>query len=88
MSFLSTTEVEYIVRGSSCTQFLWMKQTLNEFNVQQDVMASFCDNLSAINISKNHDQHIRTKHIGIRHHFIRELMEDKVIKIKHIATEK
>ena len=60
---------------------------LSKYNVTQDVMTLFCDNLSAINISKNPIQHSKTKHIDIRHHFIRELMEDRVIKLNHISTE-
>src|ERR1044072_9275203 len=76
--FLSTAVAEYIAAGSSCTQLLWMKQMLEEYNVSQDVMTLFCDNLSAINISKNPVLHSRTKHIDIRHHFIRE----------HVTTEK
>ena len=60
---------------------------LKEYNVEQDVMTLFCDNLSAINISKNPIQHSRTKHIDIRHHFIRDLVEDKIVTLEHIATE-
>ncbi|CAA7026579.1 unnamed protein product [Microthlaspi erraticum] len=37
----------------------------------------YCDNKSAIDISKNPVQHSRTKHIDIRHHFVRELVEEK-----------
>ena len=84
---LSTAEAEYIAAGSSCSQLVWMKQMLTEYNVSQNVMTLFCDNLSAINISKNPIQHSRTKHIDIRHHFIRDLVEDKVITLKHVATE-
>ena len=50
-------------------------------------MTLFCDNMSAINISKNPVQHSRTKHIDIRHHYIRDLIEDKVITLEHVATE-
>ena len=50
-------------------------------------MTLFCKNLSAINISKNLIQHSRTKNIDIRHHFIRELVEDKIIKLEHVKTE-
>jgi hypothetical protein len=64
-----------------------MKQMLTEYNVTQDVMTLYCDNLSAINISKNPIQHNRTKRIDIRHHFIRELVEDKIIALEHVATE-
>jgi hypothetical protein len=84
---LSTAEAEYIAAGSGCSQLLWMKQMLKEYNVEQDVMTLFCDNASAINISKNPVQHSRTKHIDIRHHFIRELVEKKVVTLEHIATE-
>ncbi|XP_050898003.1 secreted RxLR effector protein 161-like [Lathyrus oleraceus] len=54
---LSTIEVEYIDARSSCTQLLWMKQMLKEYNVKQDVMTLYRDNSSAINISKNLFQH-------------------------------
>jgi hypothetical protein len=85
---LSTAEAEYIAAGSSCSQLVWMKQMLTEYNVTQDVMTLYCDNLSAINISKNPIQHSRTKHIDIRHHFIRELVEEKIIALEHVTTEK
>ncbi|XP_058762416.1 secreted RxLR effector protein 161-like, partial [Vicia villosa] len=64
---LSTAEVEYIAAGNSCSQLVCMKQMLTEYNVPQNVMTLYCDNLSAINISKNPIQHNRTKHIDIRH---------------------
>ena len=85
---LSTAEAEYIAAGSSCTQLLWMKQMLADYDVGQDVMTLFCDNISAINISKNPVQHSKTKHIEIRHHFIRDLVEEKKIKLEYIHTEK
>ena len=46
----------------------------------------FCDNTSSINISKNPVQHSRTKHIDIRHHFIRELVDDGIISLEFIST--
>ncbi|KAL0557106.1 hypothetical protein IC582_005624 [Cucumis melo] len=76
---LSSAEAEYIVAGSGCTQMIWMKNMLNEYGIIQDIMTLYCDNMSAIDISKNPVQHSRTKHIDIRHHFIRDLIENKVI---------
>ena len=84
---LSTTEAEYIAAGSSCSQLVWMKQMLKEYNVEQDVLILYYENLSAINISKNPIQHSRTKHIDIRHHFIRDLVEEKVVTLEHVDTE-
>ena len=45
-----------------------------------------CDNTSAINISKNLVQHARTKHIEIRHHFLRDNVEKKLVEMKFIGT--
>ncbi|KAL1217630.1 Retrovirus-related Pol polyprotein from transposon RE2 [Cardamine amara subsp. amara] len=84
---LSTAEAEYIVLGSCCTQLVWMKQMLLDYDKTSDTMAIFCDNTSAINIAKNPVMHSHTKHIAIRHHFIRELVENKTVAIAHIPTE-
>ena len=83
---LSTAEAEYIAAGSGCTQLLWMKQMLVDYRFNQGTLTLFCDNMSAINISKNPIQHSRTKHIDIRHHFIRELVENKCIVLEHVGT--
>ena len=85
---LSTTEAEYIAAGSCCTQLLWMKQMLEDYSIVQNTLIVYCDNTSTINISKNLVQHSRTKHIDIRHHFIRELVENKSVVIEHVATDK
>lgn len=84
---LSTTEAEYIAMGSCCTHIIWMKQMLLHYGVTHDIMTIYCDNTSAINIYKNPFQHSHTKHICIRHHFIRDLVENKIINIEHISTE-
>ncbi|CAM8890204.1 unnamed protein product [Rhodiola kirilowii] len=84
----SISRAEYIAVGSCCTQLLWMKQILSEYGVEQEEMTMYCDNMSAINISKNPVHHSTMKHIDIRHHFIRELVENKVITLKHVTTDK
>jgi len=85
---LSTAEAEYIALGSCCTQLLWMKQMLLDYGMTSNTLLVYCDNMSAINISKNPVQHSRTKHIDIRHHFIRELVENKIVEISHVSSEK
>eukprot|EP00268_Persea_americana_P025832 TRINITY_DN25201_c0_g1_i1.p1 TRINITY_DN25201_c0_g1~~TRINITY_DN25201_c0_g1_i1.p1 ORF type:complete len:143 (+),score=9.87 TRINITY_DN25201_c0_g1_i1:62-490(+) len=84
---MSTGEAEYIAAGSYCTQLLWMKQMLQDYGNEQKTMSMFCNNQSAIDISKNPVQHSRTKHIDIRHHFIRDLVEEKIISLHHIPTK-
>lgn len=46
--------------------------------ISSDYMLVKCDNKSAIDISKNHVQHFRTKHIAIRHHFVTNLVERNI----------
>ncbi|KAI3467948.1 hypothetical protein Pfo_024611 [Paulownia fortunei] len=70
-----------------CSQFLWMKQMLEDYRIKESSLIVYCDNSSAINISKNRVQHSRTKHIDIQHHFIRDLIERKVVTIDYVTTE-
>jgi len=46
-----------------------------------------CDNTSAIDIFKNPIQHSHTKHIDIRHHFLRDLVESQVVALSFIPTD-
>ena len=48
----------------------------------------FCENTSAINISKNPCQHKRTKHIDIHHHFLRDNVEKGVVSMNFCAINK
>ena len=44
----------------------------------------YCDNTSAINISKNPVMHTKTKHIAIKYHYVRELVQDKEVKMEYV----
>ena len=68
---LSTAEAEYVAAASAGTQLVGMRQTLKEYGVNCDKVPLLYDNESAIKIAYNPVQHSRTKHIEIRHHFIR-----------------
>ena len=84
---LSTTEAEYIAVGTCCTQLLWMQKLLIGYGIHQEHLIIYCDNTSAINISKNPVQLSLTKHIEIRHHFIWELVEDGTFTLEFIHTD-
>ena len=47
----------------------------------------FYDNTNAINISKNLVMHTKTKHIAIKYHFLRELVQDKEVILKYVNTK-
>ena len=85
---LSTAEAEYNADGSCCSQLLWMKKVLTDYGISQDTIVVYCDNSSAIDISQNPIQHSKTKHIEIRYHFIRDLVERKIVCLEYIPTER
>ena len=65
-----------------------MKQTLEDIQVKYDEpVPIFCDNTSAINISKNLVMHSKTKHIPIKFHFLREQVTLKNIKLEYVETK-
>jgi hypothetical protein len=66
---------------------LWMKQLLSDYGFTQRTMEIHCDNTSAINIPKNPVQHSSTKHIDIQYHFIRDLVESRVISLSVMPIE-
>ena len=84
---LFITEAKYIAIGSCCTQLVWMKKLLHEYGIPQETMSVFCDNTSAINVSKNFVQLSKSKHIEIRYHFIRDLVEDKIVYLEFIHMD-
>ena len=85
---LSTAEAEYIAAGACCAQLLWMTQTLKDYGIYVRHVPLLCDNGSAIKIGHNPMQHSRTKHIEVRHHFIRDHVAKGDIDLKHVRTEK
>jgi hypothetical protein len=58
-----------------------MKQTLLDFGVKFEEILLLCDNESAVKIATNPVQHSRTKHIDIRHHFLRNYVNKGGIRI-------
>ena len=73
--------------GSCCAQLLWMKQTLKDYGIHLKQVPLYCDNESAIKIANNPVQHSKTKHIEIRHHFLRDHVMKEDIDIIHVNTE-
>ena len=65
-----------------------MRKTLEDIQVKyNELIPIFCDNTSAINISKNPVMHSKTKHIPIKFHFLREQVIEKNIKLEYVETK-
>src|ERR1700678_2515038 len=84
---LSIAEAEYIAATTCCTQVLWMKQTLIDIQVEYDEpIPIYCDNTSAISISKNLVMHSKMKDIPIKYHFLWEHVAEKNIRVEYVGT--
>jgi hypothetical protein len=84
---LSTAEAEYIATGHCCAQLLWMRQTLRDYGYKLTKVPLLCDNESAIHMADNPVEHIRTKHIDIRYHFLRDHQQRGDIEIAYVSTK-
>ena len=62
------------------------KKQLLDYSIKLDHIPIKCDNTSAINLSKNPIQNSRTKHIDIRHHFLRDHIQNGDISLEFIDT--
>ncbi|GKA41599.1 putative ribonuclease H-like domain-containing protein [Tanacetum coccineum] len=84
----STTEAEYVAASSCCGQVLWIQNQLLDYGYNFMHTKIFIDNNSTICIIKNPVFHSKTKHIEIRHHFIMDYNEKKLIQMVKIHTDK
>ncbi|GKA49257.1 hypothetical protein Tco_0742215 [Tanacetum coccineum] len=83
----STTKVEYVTAASCCEQVLWIQNQILYYGYNFMNTKIFINNESTICIVKNPVFHSKTKHIEIRHHFIRDSNEKKLIQMIKIHTD-
>nr|GEW64433.1 hypothetical protein [Tanacetum cinerariifolium] len=84
---ISTTKAEYIAMSGYYTQILWMRSQLTDYGFDFNKIPLYCDNRRAIALCCNNVQHSRSKHIDIRHHFIREQVERGVVELYFVRTD-
>ena len=84
---LSSCESEYYAITEVATEMMYVKQLFDflEIDVQLP-MTIQCDNQGAVFLAKN-ETSTRTKHVDVRYHFIRELVEQDVIQLEYINTK-
>ena len=64
-----------------------MQKFLLDYGICKKHLTIYYDNTNAINIFKNHVQHSHTKHIKIKYHFIRELVENGILTLEFMTTD-
>jgi hypothetical protein len=84
---LSTTAEEYMATCLACTEAVWLQKLLSGlFDIELDATSICCDNQSFINLLVNLVFHDKSKHIGIKYHFIRDVVEKGAVKLHYVAS--
>ncbi|GKB42537.1 retrovirus-related pol polyprotein from transposon TNT 1-94 [Tanacetum coccineum] len=84
---ISSTEAEYIALSDCCAQVLWMRSQLTDYGLGFNKIPMYYNNKSAIALCCNNVQHSQSKHIDIKYHYIKEQVENGVIKLYFFRTE-
>ncbi|KAI3773982.1 hypothetical protein L1987_48522 [Smallanthus sonchifolius] len=79
---VSKCEAEYIAAASGCSQIMWIQQRLRDYGLNFTG-----DNHATMSITNNQVKHSKTKHIEIRHHFIRDCAEKHLIELVKVHTD-
>jgi hypothetical protein len=84
---LSSTEAEYIAAAHAAKEVVWLRRLLTELKqkVGEPTILSM-DNQSAIAIARNPEFHDRSKHIEIRHHFLRQKIDENELDLVFVPT--
>ncbi|MCO5549071.1 hypothetical protein L7F22_002537 [Adiantum nelumboides] len=80
----STTEVEYVATNEACKEDIWLGRLVVDLGIKVEIPELSCDSQSAIQLAKNPVFHLKTKHIDVKYHFIRKVIEDKQIQLVKI----
>ena len=85
---LSTTEAEYIAASMACCEAVWLQKLFSElFGHVLDTTVILCDIQSGIRLTDNPVFHDRSKHIDIRYHIIRDMVQRGTVRLDHIGTD-
>jgi hypothetical protein len=87
---LSSVEAEYMASAQAAREAIWLRTMLKELgyhNLVASPVVLHSDSQGSIGLSKNPEHHARSKHIDIRHHFIREQVDAGTITLQYLSTD-
>jgi len=85
---LSTTEAEYVAATEASKEMIWLQRFMDELGKKHDMDTLYSDSQSVIHLAKNSAFHSRNKHIHLKYHFIRSVLEDGQLTLEKIHTSK
>nr|GEZ64177.1 hypothetical protein [Tanacetum cinerariifolium] len=84
---ISSTQAKHIALYGCCAQIILMRSQLTHYGFTFNKIPLYRDNKSAIALCWNNVQHSRAKHIDVRYHFIKEQVENGIVKLYFVRTE-
>jgi hypothetical protein len=85
---LSSCEAEYYASSQAAMEVAWQRSFLEEIGMQQEEAITIgSDSQSALNLIGNPVYHEKSKHIGIRFHYVREQVSQKLVEFVYVPTE-
>lgn len=87
MVTLSSTEAEFIALAEAAQETIWMARVINDLNHAVSTITMYEDNQSCIHLLQNGNNSLRTKHIDTKYHFVRDMVNNKVIRVEYCPTE-
>ncbi|XP_073814329.1 uncharacterized protein [Musca autumnalis] len=84
---LSSTEAEYIAIAEASKEAIYLKGILNSIGLNTENITLYNDSQSAQKLIQNFGYSARTKHIDIRHHFVRDCVRNGNISLEYLSTE-
>lgn len=84
---LSSTEAEYMALSEATKEAIYLKNLLDELTSSCECVKLYSDNQSALKLSSNPVFHKSSKHIDVRHHFVREVVEKGWVSVKYLQTD-
>ena len=85
---LSTAEVEYVSASDASREAIWLRKLLSDlFDSSLEPVVIHCDNQSCIKISENPVFHDRSKHMEMKYHYVRDMVQRRAVSLRYIPTD-
>lgn len=85
---LSSIEAEYIAACVGAREAVWLRKLLaGLFGQSLEPTIIHCDNQSCVKLSVSPVFHDRSKHMEIKYHYVRDMVERNAIQLKYISTD-
>jgi len=83
----SSAEAEYYAAVAAANECVWFKQLLEDLGFSQETIEIYEDNQACIALTKNPEDHKRSKHIQVKYHVVRDYVNKNLVKFIYCPTK-